>query len=472
MLTVAYCRVSTEEQAAEGFSIEGQANRLRQYAEMRELGDVLVITDPGRSGKDLERPGLLQLLGMVEDRHVTNVLIWRLDRLSRNLGDLIALADKFGQANVSLHSFTENLDLSSATGRMFYNILGSFAQFYREQLAENVRLGMRQAAREGRWTNHPPTGYDLVNGILVPNGDAELVREVYRLRAAGLSQAETARRVGLSASTVLAILRNPAYLGKVRSGDELFDGLHEPLVTPQQVQAAHRGRTRGVRRGKDLMSGRVRCGKCKRSMSAMDNGAGWIGYRCRHRGEGCDVPRFSNKGLLRGALLGLGLIRNHPEISDAIRSSIERRQGGRSDAGRRSLERNRQIRELEQQRAVLLQLRYSGNISDEGFGQEELRIAARIAALQLVEQPNDDEPPQLDQFEAVLELLQSLDWEVIWDAATDAERRILLDEFVPVVEVYPDHLEVEIRGAPKLNVALHEVGLRGSVENGGVGGGT
>lgn len=103
MLTVAYCRVSTEEQATDGFSIEGQADRLRQYADLHDLGPVTVITDPGRSGKDLNRPGLIRLLEMIDDGHASNVLIWRLDRLSRNLGDLIGLADRFGQADVSLH---------------------------------------------------------------------------------------------------------------------------------------------------------------------------------------------------------------------------------------------------------------------------------------------------------------------------------------------------------------------------------
>lgn len=115
MLTVAYARVSTEEQAAEGYSVEGQSERLRSYAELHELGEVTVVSDPGWSGKNLERPGLQQLLGMVEAGHVQNVLVWRLDRLSRNLGDLILLADRFGQAGVALHSFTEKLDLSSAT---------------------------------------------------------------------------------------------------------------------------------------------------------------------------------------------------------------------------------------------------------------------------------------------------------------------------------------------------------------------
>lgn len=142
MLTVAYCRVSTEEQAAEGFSIAGQGERLSAYADLHGLGAITVVEDAGLSGKNLERPGLQQLLSMVEAGHVRHVLVWRLDRLSRNLGDLILLADRFGQSGVALHSFTEKLDLSSATGRMFYNILGSFAQFYREQLSENVRMGM------------------------------------------------------------------------------------------------------------------------------------------------------------------------------------------------------------------------------------------------------------------------------------------------------------------------------------------
>lgn len=474
MLTVAYCRVSTEEQAAEGFSIAGQADRLRQYAELHDLGPVMVITDPGLSGKDLNRPGLMQLMGMVNDGHVSNVLIWRLDRLSRNLGDLIGLADRFGQADVSLHSFTEKLDLSSATGRMFYNILGSFAQFYREQLAENVRLGIRQANKQGRWTNRPPTGYDLVDGTLTPNNDADTVRAIFRLRAEGLSQAEVARRTGMNHSTVLCILRNRAYLGKVPSENEWLDGLHDPLVTDNQFQAAHRGRQNGIRRGKDLMSGRVRCGHCGRSMSVMDNGAGWMGYRCWHRGKGCQVPRYSNKGLLRAAVLGVRLIRDDTELETAIRSSLERRTAGRQAAGRRQADRHSQIGELEQQRAKLLQLYYGDKISAEGFETEEQRLDAEIIALRTNDQTDAVQASDLTaRFDEILNVLRGLDLDAIWEAATDTERRTLLDEFVPQLHVFDDHLEVEVRGAPKLNVALHEVGLLNrSVETAGVEGGT
>ena len=245
MLTVAYCRVSTEEQAAEGFSIAGQADKLRVYAELHDLGEVTVIADPGLSGKNLERPGLQQLLHMVDEGHVANVLTWRLDRLSRNLGDLIMLADRFGQAGVALHSFTEKIDLSSATGRMFYNILGSFAQFYREQLAENVRMGMQQAVRQGKWINRPKTGYDLIDGELVPNEMAPVVRRIFTLRAEGQSQGKIADATGIKYSTVLTILGSRIYLGEVQMNGEWFPGHHEAIITAGAVRRRPSGPGQG-----------------------------------------------------------------------------------------------------------------------------------------------------------------------------------------------------------------------------------
>ena len=215
MLTVAYCRVSTEEQADEGFSIEGQTDKLRLYASLRDLGEVTVITDPGLSGKYLKRPGLQQLLAAVEAGHVSHVILWRLDRLSRNLGDLILLADLFGECGVGLHSVSENLDLSSASGRMFYNVLGSFAQYFREQLSENVKMGNERAVKEGRWINRPKTGYDLNHRVLAPNEDAARVQEVFRLRGKGTSYRMIEDHTGIKYSTVCAILNSRIYLGEV-----------------------------------------------------------------------------------------------------------------------------------------------------------------------------------------------------------------------------------------------------------------
>jgi len=478
MLTVAYCRVSTEEQAAEGFSIEGQADRLRGYAELHELGEVTVVADPGWSGKDLHRPGLQQLLSMVEAGHVSNVLLWRLDRLSRNLADLILLADKCGQHGVALHSFTEKLDLSSATGRMFYNILGSFAQFYREQLSENVRMGIHQGAKQGKWMNRPKTGYDLVDGNLVPNDDAPRVREIFRMRAEGASHRAIEERTGIKFSTVGAILRSRIYLGEVQHREEWFPGLHEAIITVEEFGAAQRPFVKGRRRGKDLLSGRVFCGLCGKRMPIETNGDGRSMYRCRHRGEGCKQPRRTNTGLVRAAVLGMQLVGSDQRLQEAIRRRLAG--GGRSgprDEARRPPRRRpaESLVTLNERRRKLLELYYRDEITGSFFKEEESRIASQIEAVRSEVasegQAAEDADDLTVRFERVVAILTKLDVDVVWSEASEQERRVLIEELIDRVSIFPDHLEVQVVGAPTLNVAFDEVGLAQS-QNARVGGGT
>ena len=309
---------------------------------------------------------------------VTNVLVWRLDRLSRNLGDLILLADTFGKNGVGPHSFTGKIDLSSATGRMFYNILGAFAQFYREQLAENVRMGMQQAAREGRWTNRPKLGYDLVGGHLVPNGEATTVRRMFGLRADGLSLREIEERTGVKYSTVRAILHSRIYLGEVLLNGEWFPGHHEPLVSPQEFAAAHRGHLPGRSRSRHLLSGRIRCGLCGRVATVRYGRDGGVLYRCRHRGRGCAQPSRSASGLERAALLGLRLLAEDKDLQEAIRRRLAATGQATGTPDQRRAE---ALTELVDRRRKLLELYYAGTIDAELFAQEEERLTSEIQAL-------------------------------------------------------------------------------------------
>ena len=477
MLTLAYCRVSTDEQAEEGFSIEGQADKLRAYAALRDLGEITLITDPGRSGKDMHRPGLQQVLAAVEAGHATHVLVWRLDRLSRNLGDLILMADKFGEAGVALHSVSENLDLSSASGRMFYNILGTFAQFFREQLSENVRMGNERAVREGKWINRPKTGYDLIDGELIPNADAPRVQECFRLRGKSYSYRSIEEHTGLKYSTVAAILKSRIYLGEILHNGAWSQGHHTAIVSPEEWHAAQRGLGKGVQPSKDVLTGRVVCGLCHRRMVVAQNGKGSVTYRCRHRGQGCAQSARSTKGLTRAAVLGMSLLGQDEGLQEAIRAQLAggtRRGSARTRRGRRPSAAETQGT-LASQRQKLLQLFYEGAISMEGFKDEEQRLMASIEAareLAADEQRETEAVNELElRFEQVVALLRDLDINAVWDAATDEERRILVHELLEAVTVFPDHLEVKLYGAPVLNVLLGEVGLK-VPEIVGVGGGT
>lgn len=476
MLTIGYCRVSTEEQAGEGFSIEGQADKLRAYAELHDLGPLTVITDPGFSGKNTERPGLQQVLAAVQAGHVSSVLIWRLDRLSRNLGDLILLADSFLGAGVGLYSFTEQLDLTSATGRMFYNILGAFAQFYREQLAENVTMGLTQAVRQGRWVNRPKTGYDLVDGLLQPNDDADTVRRIFCLRAEGRSHREIEAATGIKYSTVRGILGSRIYIGEVQHKDQWYPGLHQPLVTIAEFEAARKGMLPARRQSSDLLSGHVRCGICGKSASTHYNRQGRLYYRCHHRGKGCGQPARAASSLLRAAVLGLDLIGSDEALQEAIRRKLRApRPSAREGGGRGAKRPAARLAELSTKRRKLLDLYYSERITQELFAEEEKRLTSSIAAVQEEASGAAESEHIADdlaaRFEEVARVLQQLDIGALWDEATDQEKRQLLKELLDSVYFFPDHLEVAVVGAPRFNMTFEEVGMRG-VSTVGVGGGT
>jgi hypothetical protein len=354
----------------------------------------------------------------------------------------------------------------------------TFAQFFREQLAENVRMGMQQAVRQGRWINRPPTGYDLEDGVLMPNDDAPRVREVFRLRAEGESHRAIENRTGITYSTVGAILRSEAYLGHTLLNGEWFPGLHEPLVTPEQWAAARKGQVPGRRRGKDLLAHLVFCGLCGKRMHVEQNGQGRVLYRCRSRGRGCDQPQRTNKGLIRAAVLGLELVAHDEELQQAIRQGLaaDRRTAGRPAAGRRRSQQgaSESLAALSEKRRKLLDLYYSEKITADGFAEAEALLAQQIEAARSQTETAHAADVEYDElaerFEAVVATLRALDFTALWERAVESERRVLIEELVHGVRIFPDHLEVEVAGAPPLNVTLAEVGLKSEIA--GVGEGT
>ena len=320
---------------------------------------------------------------MVEAGHVTNVLVWRLDRLSRNLGDLILLADKFGQAGcrftpsprsstcllLRAGCFTTSSDLSlSSTGSNFLR---------------TYRMGTQQAAKQGRWTNRPKTGYDLIAGELIPNADADRVRQVFRLRAEGMSHRQIEERTGIKRSTAIAILKSRIYLGEVVNNDTWYPGNHEPIITSAEFEAAHRGRVPGRRRGRDVLSGKVRCGLCSKLMAVEILSDGRCLYRCWHRGAGCRQPRRTNTGLHRAAVLALRLLGGDERLQEAIRRQLSGAAGREAAPSRRRARQHpgEALAALSERRRKLVELYYREQISAEGFAEEEQRLMDQIQAV-------------------------------------------------------------------------------------------
>ena len=258
---------------------------------------------------------------------------------------------------------------------------------------------------------------------------------------------------------------------------EWFPGHHEAIITPEAFAAAHRGRVRGRARGTDLLSGRVRCRLCHRLMALDQNGEGRKLYRCHHRGQGCRQPRRTNVGLHRAAVLGLQLIGDDVELQAAIRRELElaRTPALKAGGGPRTRRSRRGVDDLVAQRRKLLRLYYDDKVGADLFAEEEARLSVAIREAQResndapVEEARSDDVAQ--HFDAVAQLLATLDVDKTWRAATDVERRVLIDEFIEEITVLPDYLDVKVHGAPPVHVLYQEVGLKESGFD-RVGGGT
>ena len=160
MRALGYCRVSTDEQAREGVSLDAQRSRIRAYCQAKELELVDMLTDDGISGKTLERPALQALVARCERGEVRNVVVVKLDRLTRRTRDLLALVDDlFLARHIELHSVSESLDTSTPHGRFVLTLFGGLAQMERELIGERTRTALAYKRQQGQPTSHAPLGF-------------------------------------------------------------------------------------------------------------------------------------------------------------------------------------------------------------------------------------------------------------------------------------------------------------------------
>ncbi len=158
-----YQRVSTDDQAREGVSLDAQRSSCRHLASASGYQVSEDIIDPGYSAKSLDRPGMQRILTMVRQRQIAGVIIYKLDRLTRRLRDLLDLIDLFSQHEVALVSVCERLDTGSPMGRFFLSIIGGVAQWERETIAERVQTGMRHRMMQGGYVGgRVPAGLRVV----------------------------------------------------------------------------------------------------------------------------------------------------------------------------------------------------------------------------------------------------------------------------------------------------------------------
>ncbi len=200
---IAYCRVSTNEQAEAGISLKAQRRRLRAYAEAHGLHMLRVEEDAGISAKKTSnRPALQRALQALRRGEADGLAIVKLDRLSRTTRDILDLVSRAEKEGWALHSIEEKLDTSSPHGRFVVTVLGALAQLEREQIAERTKTAMGELRRQGRRiSGKPPFGFRFEGDRVVEEpGEQALLRRMHDLRTAGAAcyrVASTLNREGI-----------------------------------------------------------------------------------------------------------------------------------------------------------------------------------------------------------------------------------------------------------------------------------
>ena len=281
-----YVRVSTVEQAKEGYSIGEQTERLTKYAEAHGWHIYKIYTDPGFSGSNMDRPALQELISAVKQKKFEKVLVYKLDRLSRSQKDTLTIIEDILIANnVDFVSMNENFDTSTPFGKAMIGILAVFAQLEREQIKERMAMGKEARAKKGLWNggSEAPYGYIYKDGLLyVDDFEAMIVRKIYALAGEGKSDRKIAAilknegyktRLGeWQRTSVRGILNKEIYSGIITFKDSKFEGLHDPIIDSDEfneVQTIKRKRANDISgkgwnpwKAASCISGLVYCAKC------------------------------------------------------------------------------------------------------------------------------------------------------------------------------------------------------------------
>lgn len=281
-----YPRVSTTEQAKEGYSIKEQTDRMKKYCEAMGWKVYNVYTDAGYSGASTDRPGLQKMIKDVKAGKVDKVLVYKLDRLSRSQLDTLYLIEKVFLANgVDFVSMSENFDTSTPFGRAMIGILAVFAQLEREQIKERMLMGKEARAKEGKFHGSwaIPIGYNYTNGELIINDfEAAQIKEAYELAANGKSPHIIAKQFNAAGYThkhgewndksIRRILRQKTYIGYISHNGEWIPGIHTPIIDQtiyydvQKIMdkraEEHKKHNRRAGKATTYLGGFIRCGCC------------------------------------------------------------------------------------------------------------------------------------------------------------------------------------------------------------------
>lgn len=180
-----YARVSTDHQ-----DTENQLSELREFTDRSGWQVFKEYVDTGYSGKDTKRPAFSKMMEHAKEKRFRAVLVWKLDRLSRSLKDLVLTIEELGGLGIDFVSYSNHIDTTTPAGKLLFQVMGAVAEFEREIIRERVKLGLKNAVKKGKILGRPSTSEQIIN-------------EARQLRESGMSFRKISAKLKVDHSTLV-----------------------------------------------------------------------------------------------------------------------------------------------------------------------------------------------------------------------------------------------------------------------------
>ncbi|MFN0149593.1 MAG: recombinase family protein [bacterium] len=453
-----YCRQSVSEGSAESASIAVQREACQNYIAAHKAEGWTAIpdayVDQGISGATLQRPGMQRLLADIEADRVDAIVVYKLDRVSRNLADFTALVESLDQRGVRLVSITQSFDTKSAIGKLTLSILMSFAEFERTLISERTRDSIAAAKKKGKWCGGCAVfGFDIVEKKLVPNEiEAQRTREAFaiylqtgsliataeQMNARGWRTKESATKTGARGNkpwnkgVLHGLLTNPILIGKVVSGGEAYDGNHPAIVdeatwtaVQDRLQSNAVAGSSGERHPSEaLLAGILRCSLCGASMTPTHCKKGprkYSFYACSRRVKGgksaCSAPYLSAPKIEAEYVARIAKRAGDPKVVEAVvsaaRDQLAERKRSLADEARAV---RKALKDADRERGA-------ADCGSDSLDRRIRDLRARLAEIEGERSAADATTVEADQ---VAEMLRD-DFAGVWGAMTSRERKRVVE---------------------------------------------
>jgi DNA invertase Pin-like site-specific DNA recombinase len=478
-----YVRVSSAGQLGrdgdeDGYSIPAQVKACERVAAERGFDVAQVFAERAESARSDNRPVLQEMMKQLPGLGVQALIVHKVDRLARNRLDDALLYKQLVGMGIQLISASENIDETPA-GQLMHGMLATFAEFYSNNLAVEVKKGLEQKHANGGTPFRPPIGYKphrvmigqqdirtvvldeerapLVQAAfqLYASGDWSLIKLTAHLAQLGLTTRPTAKHTAkqLAVSTVHAMLSNDYYTGIVTYRGKRVVGRHERLVDDEtfaKVQTLLLANRNGERASKhehylrstvvcECCGGRLLFGRHRSRTGAHYEYFSCVNRASRRRSDvACTSPHFRVDAVEEKVEELWSLVKLKPETIAAVRRDVAQHIAERAQIADREVKRHqKRIREVEDKQRKLLDLHYRDLISEAVFEKEQAQLREDRAAITALQETTEAASEQIDgQLETAIALLE--DPGTMYRRATPIQRRALNRWFWQRIDVGDD----------------------------------